>query len=123
MSHSCRGDLHGAIAVSGFERSRNGVASQNGKNEENHEMSEPKCLLKEDERMHRLKEEEYGGAGQVLNKSRLFEHGGDARQGEISGLRSRSPKMKKKGGHRKTKVAVTQGTSARFDILDQNSLR
>ena len=34
--------------------------------------------------MHRLREEEYGGAGQVLNKSRLFEHGGDARQSEIT---------------------------------------
>ena len=97
------------------------VALRSGKNEGNDEISKAKRMYKEDERMHRLMVEEYGGAGQVLNKIRLFDHGGDARQGEISkaelhdhprqrkrveteSRKSLSPKVTEPGSRSRTRV-------------------
>ena len=59
------------------------IALRNIECEEYDDFSEAKRLFKEDERAHRLREQESGFDGNVQSKIRIFESGGVASQGGV----------------------------------------
>ena len=65
------------------------------------DISEAERLHKEDKRMHRLREHENGGDGNLQSEIRIFEGGSDVSQGEV----------------RETVLTITQDKEAKYDIL------
>ena len=65
------------------------------------DISEAERLHKEDKRVHRLREHENGGDGNLQSEIRIFESGSDVSQGEV----------------RETVLTITQDKEAKYDIL------